>query len=54
MDGATVLGYLPDGTRLEVLAAADGWCWIRYEGREGYMIGEDLELALESGIGDAG
>ena len=43
MDGAAVLGHLPDGTRLEVLAAADGWCWIRYEGREGYMSFEDLD-----------
>jgi hypothetical protein len=43
VDGAAVLGHLPDGTRLEVLAAADGWCWIRYEGREGYMSFEDLD-----------
>ena len=44
MDGAAILGYLPNDTRLEVLSAADGWCWIRYEGREGYMTVEDLRL----------
>ena len=43
-DGAAVLGHLPNDARLEVLSAADGWCWIRYEGREGYMTVEDLEL----------
>ena len=42
-DDARILGHLPDGVRLEVLDAADGWCRIRYEGHEGYMIGEDLE-----------
>jgi hypothetical protein len=44
MDGAAILGHLPNDTRLEVLSAADGWCWIRYEGREGYMSVEDLRL----------
>ena len=44
IDGAAVLGNLPNDTRVEVLSDADGWCWIRYEGREGYMIGEDLRL----------
>jgi uncharacterized protein YgiM (DUF1202 family) len=44
MDGAAILGNLPNDTRLEVLSAADGWCWIRYEGREGYMSVEDLRL----------
>ena len=44
IDGAGVLGNLPNDTRVEVLSDADGWCWIRYEGREGYMIIEDLVL----------
>jgi len=43
-DGAAILGNLPNATRVEVLSAADGWCWIRYEGREGYMTVEDLKL----------
>ena len=43
-DDAAVLGHLRDGARLEVLESADGWCRIRYEGHEGYMIAEDLQL----------
>ncbi len=43
-DDAKVLGRLPDGTRLEVLEYGDGWCRVRYEGHEGYMIAEDLRL----------
>ena len=50
IDGAAVLGNLPNDTRVEVLSDADGWCWIRYEGREGYMIIEDL--ALEADMAD--
>ncbi len=46
-DGAAVLGHLPNDTRLEVLSAADGWCWIRYEGRDGYMTVEDLKLETD-------
>ena len=46
-DGAAVLGHLPNDTRLEVLSAADGWCWIRYEGRDGYMTVEDLKLEAD-------
>lgn len=44
LDDAAILGHLPDGARLEVLEVADGWCHIRYEGHEGYMIGEDLQM----------
>lgn len=43
-DDAKVLGSLKNGLRVEVLDSWDGWCHIRYEGREGYMIGEDLEI----------
>jgi len=43
-DDAEILGHLPNDTRLELLDAADSWCRIRYEGHEGYMVSEDLEL----------
>ena len=43
-DGAEILGHLPNDTRLELLDVADGWCHIRYEGHEGYMVAEDLTL----------
>ncbi len=46
-DEARVIGRLPDGASLEVLEFADGWCRIRYEGHEGYMIAEDLRLEPE-------
>ena len=48
-DDAKVLGHLRDGTLLEVLESADGWCRIRYKGHEGYMIGEDLMLETAAG-----
>ena len=47
LDDAAILGHLPDGARVEVLEIADGWCHIRYEGHEGYMIGEDLKLEAD-------
>ena len=53
IDGAEVLGHLPNDTRVEVLSAADGWCWIRYEGRDGYMSVEDLRLEDEGDDGEA-
>ena len=46
-DDARVLGKMKDGLRVEVLDAWDGWCHIRYEGHEGYMIGEDLVMEGE-------
>jgi len=48
LDDARVLGHLPDGTRVEVLEILDGWCRIRYEDHEGYMIGEDLQFEGEA------
>ena len=48
-DDARTLGKLKDGVRVEVLDVWDGWCHIRYEGREGYMIGEDLEIEEDDG-----
>ena len=50
-DGAEILGHLPNDTRLELLDVADGWCRIRYEGHEGYMVAEDLALE-EAGEAD--
>lgn len=47
-EDARVLGHLADGTVLEVLDSADGWCRIQYKGHEGYMIGEDLEIESAS------
>ena len=46
LDATVDLGIYDRRRRLmaEVLSAADGWCWIRYEGREGYMSVEDLRL----------
>ena len=41
---ARVLGHLPDGVELEVVETSGGWCRIRYEGHEGYMIVEDLQF----------
>ena len=46
-DDAEVLGHLKDGVELEVLDMLDGWCHIRYQDHEGYMIGEDLRLKSE-------
>ena len=43
LDGARVLGHLDNGVRVAVLEAADGWCMIRHEGREGFMAAEDLK-----------
>lgn len=48
-DDAEVLGSLPDGTSVDVLDAWDGWCRIRWQGREGYMLAEDLQAAPSSG-----
>ena len=45
LDDAAILGHLPDGAEVEILEIADGWCHIRFDGHEGYMIGEDLEMA---------
>ncbi len=44
LDDAAILGHLPDGAEVEILEIADGWCHIRFDGHEGYMIGEDLEM----------
>ena len=46
LDGAAILGHLPNETTVEVLQVQDGWCHIRYEGHEGYMAEEDLVLEL--------
>ena len=47
LDDAAILGHLPDGAEVEILEIADGWCHIRFDGHEGYMIGEDLEMTQE-------
>lgn len=47
-DDAQVLGHLSDGTLLEVLDMWDGWCRIRCNGHEGYMLGEDLRVEVTS------
>lgn len=48
-DDARLLGHLPDGARVEVLDAVDGWCRISWQGHEGYMIAEDLSLEETQG-----
>ncbi|MBQ3424471.1 MAG: SH3 domain-containing protein [Clostridia bacterium] len=42
-DDAPVLGHLQDGTGVEVLERWEGWCRIRLEGHEGYMLAEELQ-----------
>ena len=50
MDEAKVLGHLKNGARVEIVSAEDGWCRIRYKGREGYMVADDLNEVREGDL----
>ena len=44
---AEVLGALGNGLSVEVLRFIDDWCYISYQGRNGYMREADLQFSVE-------
>lgn len=49
-----VIGSVPGGAAVEVIAEGDGWVYIRYDGKTGYVAseylvrtGEDVEMPSE-------
>lgn len=41
-DDAKILSSISDGSVLEVLERSEGWCRVRWQGAEGYMLEEDI------------
>ena len=46
-----MLGQLADGIKVEVVDIEGSWCLIRYNGHEGYMSAETLQLVLKNDPG---
>ncbi len=45
-EDARLLGHLPDGTKVQALEIADGWCQIQLKGHKGWTRLEELGLVL--------
>ena len=47
-DDAIQLGELSNGAQLDILDQTEGWCLVRYNGYEGYMLTEDLRPSRDA------
>ena len=48
-EDAVLLGHLPNGTQVEIVDDGDEWSLITYEGHNGYMRTEDLDIPTAGG-----